>query len=221
MEISIQSQQRNGGFRWRKIPMPFGFQLKTHSGSKRKRTTSRHKLELPPGRLVDVDTLANVHRKGYMALGGSATSIAVPGRRMLLLQKGSDALKPTFRGTDPGGMDIDDRFDNDDFAPYDFPIRRHETEDTGARKKRKREQAETARDKLVKRWTTEVIPRVLPIYLTYKAHQPLGGILGPAPAALDPPCTCNKLNLLYIIVVYWDCKYQAHSATSLTHCNST
>lgn len=59
--------------------MPYGFQLNAHSGSKRKRTTSRRKLDLPPGCLIDVDTLASTHRKGYMALGGSVTSVAVPG----------------------------------------------------------------------------------------------------------------------------------------------
>jgi hypothetical protein len=201
--------------------MPYGFQFKTQSGSKRKRTTSRRKLDLPPGHLVDVDTLASAHRKGYMALGGSVTSVAVPGRRMLLLKKGSVVSKPTSRGTGPGEMDIDDRFDNDDFAPYDFTIRRHETENTDARKKRKREQAQTARHNLVKRWTTDVIPRILPIYLTYKAHQPLGGIRGTIPVTLSPRCTCIKLNILHIIVVYWDCEYHGDSGTLLTYCNST
>lgn len=56
---------------------------------------------------------------------------------MLLLKKGSAVSKPTSIGTDLGEMDIDDQFDDGNFAPYDFPIRRHETENTDARKGRK------------------------------------------------------------------------------------
>jgi hypothetical protein len=139
------------------------------------------------------------------------STIAVPGGWMLMMRKGSTIpVKVVKSEIDacPLPSEIDaNHSPSDDFTPFISPILLHQFDSKGVQQRKRREQAHQVRRRLATQWTDNVLPRILPIYLKYQALKPMGG-RDMDPYNLPPqPCTCDKLKLLPIIVVYWNCTW--------------
>jgi hypothetical protein len=193
------------------ITMTLGFQKGKSVLSKRKRKESRIGTSIQSGQIIDATLLPRGPKRSHLLHGGSMSTIAVPGGRTLIMRKGSaipvkEEVKSEIDACPPSEIDAN-HSPSDDFTPFISPILLHEFDSKGIRQKKRREQAHQARRRLATQWTDNVLPRILPIYLKYQALKPMGG-RDVDPHNLPPqPCTCGKLKLLPIIVVYWNCTW--------------
>jgi hypothetical protein len=181
----------------------FNYKVPTASTSKGKRKSSHVTKSIPANKVFNARTLPRAQRQGHLALGRSVSLIVVPGKRTLLFKNDPQTELPEDPST--GDADIEIDFDDQNAEGFTFPVTVHEFSSQD-KKLRNRQQAHLARQRLAARWKNEVLPRVLPIYLSLQASQanhvmPLQ--LLPRP---EGQCACLALTVIRVIVARWDCK---------------
>jgi hypothetical protein len=181
----------------------FNYKVPTASTSKGKRKSSHVPKSIPANKVVNARALPRGQRQGHLVLGGSVSSIVVPGRRTFLFKRDPQTELPEDPLT--GNADIEIDFDDQNAEGFTFPVTVHGSSSQD-KKLRNRQQAHLARQRLAARWKNEVLPRVLPIYLASQASRAnYVTPLQPLPR-LEGQCTCLALTIIRVIVAHWDCK---------------
>jgi hypothetical protein len=181
----------------------FNFKVPAASTSKRKRKSSHVIKSIPANKVFNARSLTHAQRQGHLVLGGSVSSIVVPGKRTLLYKKGPQTEPPEDPLT--GHADIELDFDDQNAEGFPFPVTVHGSL-AHDKKLHNRHQAHQARRRLAARWKNEVLPRVLPIYLASQASQASSVMPIQALPGLDGQCTCLGLTVIRVIAAHWDCK---------------
>ena len=181
----------------------FNPKVPTASTSKGKRKSSHVTKSIPANKVVNARTLPRAQRQGHLALGGSVSSIVVPGKRTLVFKRNLQTGLPE----DPlgGNADIEIDFDDQNAEGFAFPVTLHGSSSQD-KKLHNRHQAHQARQRLAARWKNEVLPRVLPIYLASQASRVNPAMPLQALPRLEGQCTCLALTVIRVIAAHWDCK---------------
>jgi hypothetical protein len=185
--------------------LAFNYKVPTTSTSKgkRKRKSSHVTKSIPSNKIVNARALPRAQRQGHLALGGSVSSIVVPGKRTFLFKKDPQTELPEDPLTSDADIEID--FDDQNAAEgFTFPVTVHGSQD---KKLHNRQQAHLARQRLAARWKNEVLPRVLPIYLASQASQANYVMPLQLLPRFEGQCTCLALTVIRVIVSRWDCKH--------------
>jgi hypothetical protein len=178
--------------------MPFKLKAQRHV-IKRGRKSGNLNTILPPGELVDVASLKGRGRNLLQA--PSVSTIVLPGGAEFAINMSKSDMKYTNLDQAGSGEHLS--------GPFLVPLEDYSIdsdEEDRSRKHRNRTQAHRSKANVAARWSKEVLPRILPIYVKHQAcgFRELAG--DSDRLNLNEPCECPSRMRLKITVLKWNCK---------------
>jgi hypothetical protein len=177
--------------------MPFLLKAQRHVVKKSKRSRNLNTI-LPPGELVDVASIKGRSRDLLQA--PSVSTIILPGGTEFAINMSkSDMVSANLDHTGSG------EYNSGQFlVPLeDYSI--DSDEEDQSRKYRNRTQARRSKANVATRWSEEVLPRILPIYVKHQACRFRGRTDESDHENLNEPCGCQSRMRLNITVLRWNC----------------
>jgi hypothetical protein len=179
--------------------MPFKLKAQRHVVKKGRKSGTLNEV-LPPGELVDVASLKGRNRDFLQA--SFVSMIALPGGIEFAINGSTSNAAHTAADHGGSGEDNSGQFP---VPLQDYSIESDDEEDN--RKHRNRSQARRSKAKVAARWSDEVIPRILPIYVKHQARCSRGSAHESDHEALPELCRCQAIMRQKIIVLRLNCEY--------------